>query len=79
MIASFTLAPAATVTLGPMYTLGPSCIMETDKKILWWDSEMNDGPLTVHVGSMLAVGCILTCPMMCGESESPPLVARSSG
>ena len=31
MIASFTLAPAATVTLGPMYTLGPSCIMERAK------------------------------------------------
>lgn len=25
MMASFTLAPAATVTPGPMYTLGPSC------------------------------------------------------
>ena len=44
-----------------------------------FDTETNDRLLTVHVGSMLAVGCILTCPMMCGESESPPLVARSFG
>ena len=36
MIASFTLAPAATVTLGPMYTLGPSykiIVMQREIKV----------------------------------------------